>query len=114
MGAAPAEHAGIASAVNNVVARAAGLLAVAVLPLLSGLTGASALGATALATGFRTAMLISGFAAAAGGVVAAFTIRNPAQTSPPVDEYSRTWHCAVGNPPLRPDRPAATTGGAAR
>ena len=43
MGAAPAEHSGIASAVNNVVARAAGLLAVAVLPLLAGLTGAAAL-----------------------------------------------------------------------
>jgi EmrB/QacA subfamily drug resistance transporter len=114
MGAAPAEHAGIASAVNNVVARAAGLLAVAVLPLLSGLTGASALGAPALATGFRTAMLISGFAAAAGGVVAAFTIRNPARTSPPVEEYSRTWHCALGSPPLRPDPVPATTDRAAR
>ena len=44
MGAAPAEHSGVASAVNNVVARAAGLLAVAVLPLLAGLTGAAALG----------------------------------------------------------------------
>ena len=43
MGAAPAEHSGVASAVNNVVARAAGLLAVAVLPLLAGLTGAAAL-----------------------------------------------------------------------
>ena len=114
MGAAPAEHAGIASAVNNVVARAAGLLAVAVLPLLSGLTGASALGATALATGFRTAMLISGFAAAAGGVIAAFTIRNPTRLSPQVEEYSRTWHCALGNPPLRPDPVPATTGRAAR
>ena len=43
MGAAPTEHSGVASAVNNVVARAAGLLAVAVLPLLAGLTGAAAL-----------------------------------------------------------------------
>ena len=67
MGAAPAEHSGIASAVNNAVARAAGLLAVAVLPLLAGLTGAAALGAAALATGFRTAMLISGAVCAAGG-----------------------------------------------
>ncbi len=45
MGAAPAEHAGVASAVNNTVARAAGLVAVAVLPLVAGLTGAAALGA---------------------------------------------------------------------
>ena len=59
MGAAPPEHSGVASAVNNVVARAAGLLFVAVLPLLAGLTGAAALSSTELASGFRTAMLIS-------------------------------------------------------
>ena len=39
MSAAPAEHSGIASAVNNDVARAAGLIAVAVLPVAAGLTG---------------------------------------------------------------------------
>ena len=114
MGAAPVEHSGIASAVNNVVARAAGLLAVALLPLLSGLTGAGALGATALATGFRTAMLISGAVSAAGGVIAALTIRNPAHTPKPVREYCHTWHCAVGNPPLRPDPAPATTGAPGR
>ncbi len=103
MGAAPAEHSGIASAVNNVVARAAGLLAVAVLPLAAGLTGAAALSAATLATGFRTAMLIAAAASAAGGVIAALTIRNPAHTPVQVERYSRTWHCALGNPPLRPD-----------
>ena len=80
MGAAPPEHSGVASAINNVVARAAGLLAVAVLPLLAGLTGAAALSSTELAGGFRTAMLISGAVCAAGGVLAALTIRNPART----------------------------------
>ncbi len=103
MGAAPAEHSGIASAVNNVVARAAGLLAVAVLPLLTGLTGAAALSPAPLASGFRTAMLISAAASAAGGVLAALTIRNPAHTPEQVEQYCHTWHCAVGNPPLRPD-----------
>ena len=39
MAAAPADHAGVASAVNNDVARAAGLIAVAVLPALAGITG---------------------------------------------------------------------------
>ena len=39
LSAAPAEHAGIASAVNNDVARSASLIAVAVLPALAGLTG---------------------------------------------------------------------------
>ena len=103
MGAAPAEHSGIASAVNNTVARAAGLIAVAVLPLLSGLTGPDALGASDLAGGFRTAMFISGGVAAVGGLVAALTIRNPARTAAaaaaaPVIGFS----CTLGAPPLRP------------
>jgi EmrB/QacA subfamily drug resistance transporter len=112
LGAAPAQHSGIASAVNNVVARAAGLLAVALLPLLAGLTGASNLGGPALTAGFHTAMLISAFTAATGGVIAAVTIRNPTGApAPAVEQYSRTWHCALGNPPLRPDPAPAGAGG---
>ena len=109
MGAAPAEHSGIASAVNNVVARAAGLLAVAVLPLLAGLTGAAALESANLAAGFRTAMLISGITCAAGGVLAALTIRNPVRKPPAAvapalvaAAQEPTWNCAVSGPPLVP------------
>jgi EmrB/QacA subfamily drug resistance transporter len=101
MGAAPSEHSGIASGVNNVVARAAGLVAVAVLPLLAGLSGVSGLAPSELASGFRTAMLISAVVAFAGGVLAALTIRNPRRTPEVVTEYCRTWHCGVGAPPLR-------------
>ncbi|MGA2930633.1 MAG: DHA2 family efflux MFS transporter permease subunit [Acidimicrobiales bacterium] len=107
MGAAPAEHSGIASAVNNVVARAAGLLAVAVLPLLAGLTGAAALGATELAAGFRTAMLISGLTCAAGGLIAALTIRNPSRGPAPVHHDQLCWSCGVSGPPLQPALAAA-------
>jgi EmrB/QacA subfamily drug resistance transporter len=103
MGAAPLEHSGIASAVNNVVSRAAGLLAVAILPLLAGLTGAAALAATELAAGFRTAMLISGAVCAAGGVLAALTIRNPARARP----EEPCWSCGVGGPPTSPSLVAA-------
>ena len=39
LAAAPDRHAGLASGVNNAVARAAGLLAVAALPLVAGLDG---------------------------------------------------------------------------
>ena len=49
MSSAPAEHSGIASAVNNDVARFGGLLAVAVLPALAGITGTAYLHPPALA-----------------------------------------------------------------
>ena len=101
MGAAPPEHAGVASAVNNVVARAAGLLAVAVLPLLAGITGAGALAPAHFAAGFRTAVLISGLTCVAGGFLAAATIRNPAGegTDHPL---LRRWYCAIDATPLQP------------
>ena len=114
MGAAPPQHSGVASAVNNVVARAASLLAVAVLPLLAGLTGAAALGKTELASGFRTAMLISGLVCALGGVLAALTIRNPVRRPPAAataakaaEEEEPTWNCGVSGPPLNPSLVAA-------
>ena len=100
MGAAPAEHSGIASAVNNVVARTAGLLAVALLPLLAGITGATALAPSELAAGFRTAMAIAAVTAAGGGVVAALTIRNPTRTPAPAGTPRPAWHCGVGAPPM--------------
>jgi EmrB/QacA subfamily drug resistance transporter len=77
LSAAPAEHSGIASAVNNDVARSASLIAVAVLPALAGLTGDAYLHPAALTQGFHTAMTISAVAAAAGGILALATIRNP-------------------------------------
>jgi hypothetical protein len=101
MSAAPAEHSGIASAVNNTVARAASLFAVSVLPLAAGLTGAAALKPAELASGFRTAVYISAVASAAGGLLAFLTIRNPAP-APKEEEPVCTFHCAVGGTPLRP------------
>ena len=75
---APVEHAGVASAVNNDVARAGGLIAVALLPALSGLSGHSYLHPVEFATGFRLAVLIAGAAAAFGGLLAAVLVQNPA------------------------------------
>jgi hypothetical protein len=74
---APVEHAGIASAVNNDVARAGGLIAVAVLPALAGLAGSSYMHPIELEAGFRHAVVIAGVAAAVGGLLAAALIRNP-------------------------------------
>jgi EmrB/QacA subfamily drug resistance transporter len=74
---APVEHAGMASAVNNDVARAGGLIAVAVLPALAGLTGHSYVHPLEFLAGFRHAVDYAGAAAALGGLLAAVLIRNP-------------------------------------
>ncbi len=112
MGAAPAEHSGIASAVNNTVARAAGLFAVALLPALAGLSGAAGLMPAELAAGFRTAVFIAGITCAAGGLIAVLTITNPRRTATKVDPQLTSFHCALGGPPLRAD-PVAPSGQAA-
>jgi len=106
LAAAPADHAGIASAVNNDVARVGGLIAVAVLPALAGITGDSYLHPAVLGADFKTAALFSAAFCAAGGVLAALTIRNPtpakcAQTTP------QEFTCALEAPPLRGLKPTA-------
>ena len=103
MAAAPAEHSGVASAVNNVVARAAGLLAVAVLPLLAGITGGAALQPHRFEAGFKTAVLIAGAMCVAGGVLAVLTIRNPTkQQWQRFHDPARNYYCAVDGAPLQP------------
>src|SRR5487761_2380413 len=70
LGAVPSEHSGLASAVNNSVARMGGLLAVAVLPTLSRIKGTSYLHAAQFSVGFRVAVLIAGSLCVAGGAIA--------------------------------------------
>jgi EmrB/QacA subfamily drug resistance transporter len=109
LAAAPAEHAGIASAVNNDVARAASLIAVAVLPGVAGITGDVYLHPAALTRGFHNAVLIAAAVAAVGGLLAALTIRNPvraaemAAAAQPEAELNYP-HCALDAPPLRGSR----------
>ena len=81
LGAVEDAHAGIASAINNSVARIAGLLAVAVLPAAAGLTAAQGLD---LDAGFSRAMYIAAVLAAVGGVLAFFTIRRAVFVAPVV------------------------------
>jgi EmrB/QacA subfamily drug resistance transporter len=108
LSAASAEHSGIASAVNNDVARTASLIAVAVLPALAGITGDAYLHPAALTRGFHTAVLIGAAAAAVGGILAAATIRNPRRPSrqeparpAPGENALGGLHCGLDAPPLR-------------
>ena len=84
MAAVDAHHLGVGSAINNATARIGGLLAVAVVPALAGLTAASThLAGVPLNDGFTAAMRICAVMLVAGGVFAAATIR---RVSPPSEE----------------------------
>lgn len=76
LGAAPDALAGVASGVNNAVARAAQLLTVAALPVAVGLSGTDYAQPAALTDGFRAAMVVCAALFALGGAVAWATIRN--------------------------------------
>jgi EmrB/QacA subfamily drug resistance transporter len=76
LAAAPDEHAGIASGVNNAVARAGPLLAVAALPVAVGLHGEEYADPVAFDAAYGTAMMACAALLAAGGLVSWLTIRN--------------------------------------
>jgi len=108
LAAVPAEHAGMASAVNNDVARAASLIVVAVLPAAAGLTGAAYLHPAQFSAGFHTASLISAAMCIAGGAVAAAAIRNPRRAGPAAAPApAQLFYCGLDGPPVRT---TATTG----
>jgi EmrB/QacA subfamily drug resistance transporter len=103
LGAVSDQHAGAASAVNNDVARAASLIAVAVLPAAAGLTGAAYLDPGLFAAGFRTACFISAGVCVLGGVIAAAGVRNPSRVAPAIPALAErsVLHCGLDCPPAR-------------
>jgi EmrB/QacA subfamily drug resistance transporter len=112
----PPERSGVASAVNNDVARAGGLIAIAILPAAAGIGELTYLDPVAFAGGFRTACYIGAGMCVVGGLLAAATIgatRRPAPTAAPVRP---DFHCGLDAPPLhcpRDDEPQPVSAQAA-
>jgi EmrB/QacA subfamily drug resistance transporter len=100
LGAVDSDRAGVASAVNNDVARFASLAAVAIIPALAGIsTGSSSVSAATFSSGFRVAMFICAGLCASAGLISLVTIRQPRRPCAPAPGFS----CSLTGPP--PENP---------
>jgi EmrB/QacA subfamily drug resistance transporter len=114
LAAAPDEHAGVASGVNNAVARTAGLLVVAALPALVGLDAVAYDQPSAMLDAFQGSVLVCAALLVVGAVLSALLVRPDAlapsadDQAAPAPEAPCRRHCSVNAPPLQPnERPAA-------
>ncbi len=96
MAAADPDHVSVASGVNNAIARAAALTALAVIPVISGLSAAT--DPAQITHAFRLGMVITACIAAAAAPLA-FIGLDPRAGAP---RTARRVHCAVDGAPLQP------------
>lgn len=99
LGAVEEDRAGLASGVNNAVARTGGLVLVAALPAVTGLGAEGFSDPSALAPAFTIAMMICAAVLVLAGVGAGMSIRPPAGPPSPEPTCPRR-HCAVDATPL--------------
>lgn len=92
-------HAGLASGINNAVARTAQLLAVASLPVLAGMSGDAFTDSAAFADGFAKAMAITAGLSLVGAAVGWFFIRDDVLEATPKPDRVELRHCGVEAPP---------------
>ena len=108
LAAVPAGRAGIASGVNNAVARTGGLLIIAVLPLAIGLTGDGYADPALLGPAFRLSMFGCAALLALGGLLSLALLR---PTRPVADHPSQARaFCAIAGTPLHPADSEGVTG----
>ena len=86
-----------ASGVNNAVARTASLVALSVIPVVSGLTTAT--GASEVSSAFRTAIVIAAAVAAAAAPLCFIGLGTHVRAG----RSARLITCSVDGPPLQPD-----------
>lgn len=103
LAAAPAEHAGVASGVNNAIARAGNLIAIAVLPAIAGLGGEAYADPAALTAGWRVSLLVCAGLAVVGGLCGlgvSNSVLAPEHVAPQEKiDLGKCLHCAVDGPP---------------
>jgi predicted MFS family arabinose efflux permease len=98
MAAADPDHVSVASGVNNAIARSANLTALAVIPVVSGLTVAT--DSAEITDAFRIGLLITATVAAAASPLAFLGLGDDALAP----RTARRVHCDLDGSPLQPDR----------
>ncbi|MCI3275017.1 MFS transporter [Streptomyces cylindrosporus] len=101
LGSVDTARAGLASGINNAAARAAGLIAVAALPLLAGMGPEAYRSATAFDDAFHKAMLICAGVLVAGSATAFATVRS---LPPDCRRPECRTHGSITAPPLEGER----------